>query len=71
MATEYVDLLMDNGEITRIECPDKFLDDLYESIDNAMKLKGWWSPQMFDGCQAAYMGIQLSRFAMSRVVGVL
>ena len=71
MATEYVDLLMDNGEITRIECPDKYSDDMYEAIDNAMKRKDWWSPNMFEGCRAKYMGIDLSRVAMNRVVGVL
>ena len=71
MAIEYVDLLMDNGEITRIECPTKFYDDLYEAIDNAMKRKDWWSPDMFDGCRAEYMGVGITRIAVPRVIGIL
>ena len=71
MATEYADLLMDTGEITRIECPGKFSDELHEALSNAMKRKDWWSPDMFDGCRAEYMGVNLTRVAMPRVIGIL
>lgn len=71
MSMEYVDLIMVNGEITKIECPDKHLDELYESIDNAMKIGSWWSPLMFNGCKAEYLGHSLSRVAMNKVIGVL
>lgn len=71
MATEYVDLLAENGEIVRIECPDKYFDDLYETIENSMKRGDWWSPGQWDGCSATYMGIQISRVNMKKVVGML
>ena len=71
MATEYVDLLAENGEIIRIECPDKHSDDLYETIENSMKRGEWWSPGQWDGCSATYMGIQISRVNMKKVVGML
>lgn len=44
----YVDLVLDNGEIVRIECPNKFHDELHESIEHAMKRRDWWSPARFD-----------------------
>ena len=71
MATEYVDLVTDTGELIRIECPDKHTDELYDSLENSMKRKDWWSPGQFDGCRATYMGLSISRVAMSKVVGML
>lgn len=68
--TEYVDLLTDSGELIRIECPDKHYDALHDSLENSMKRKDWWSPGQFDGCKAEYLGISLSRVAMSKVVGI-
>lgn len=68
---KFADLLLDNGEIVRLECPDKFLDDFYETLDNAMKRGDQWSPSQFDGCNAIYLGIGLSRVNMKKVVGLL
>ncbi len=68
---EYIDLLMDNGELVRIEVPEKFYDQCHESLENSMKRKDWWSPAGFDGCKAEYMGVYLGRVAMHKVVGVL
>lgn len=67
----YVDLVLDNGELVRIECPDKFEDELYETIENAMKRRDWWSPAQFDDCGAEYMGLSLGHINMSRVIGML
>ena len=67
----YVDLMMDNGELTRIECPDKHEDELYGSLENSMKRRDWWSPGQFDKCTAEYMGIRLGRVNTARVVGML
>lgn len=44
-----VDLLLDNGEIVRIEAPNNVEDELHDSIDNAMKRRDWWSRSRFDG----------------------
>ena len=71
MATEFVDLLTDSGEIIRIECPEKYADELHESLDNAMKTNSWWSPARFEGCIAEVFGTRVSRVAMRRVVAVL
>lgn len=67
----FVDLIMDNGELVRIECPDKHTDELYETLENAMKRGDWWCPTQFDGCSAIYMGLSTSRVSMKRVVGML
>jgi len=71
MADEYIDLVMDNGELTRIECPAKYADALHDSVNNSLKRRDWWSPQQFDGCTAEYLGLSLSRVNMARVVGEL
>ena len=67
----YVDLLVDNGELIRIEYPAKFEDDLRDALDNARKRNDTWSPAMFDGCSAAYMGLSLTRINMNKIIGDL
>lgn len=71
MPRTFVDLLMDNGELVRIDCDSRHEDALYESIENSMKRGDWWSPNQFNGCTATYMGILMGRVAMRRVVGLL
>jgi len=71
MATEYVDLVTDAGELIRIECQNKYTGGLYDSLENSMKRKDWWCPSQFDGCTATYMGLIISRVAMSKIVGML
>lgn len=69
--TTFVDLLMENGELVRIECPSKHEDQLHDTIEQAMKRRDWWSPSQFDGCQAEYMGIAIDRVNMGKVIGRL
>lgn len=71
MSTEYIDLLMDNGELVRIKCPNEYYDECHEAIDNARKSNSWWSTSMFQGCHATYMGIFIDRVNMARVVAML
>jgi hypothetical protein len=67
----YVDLLLANGEIVRVECPDAHEAELHDSINDAMRRRDWWSPHRFDGCTAQCFGVILSRVAMSQVIGTL
>lgn len=67
----YVDLVLDNGGIVRVQCPDRFNDEFMESIDNARRLRDWWSPERFEGCRAEFIGMYMARIDMSRVVGML
>jgi len=66
-----VDLVLDNGELIRIECPEQFEDKLHDVLDNCRKRNDWWSPSMFDGCSAEYMGMGLVRVNMGKVIGEL
>jgi hypothetical protein len=66
-----MDLVLDNGELVRIECPTKAEDDVRDAIENAMKRRDWWSPAMADGCSATYLGQPMDRVNMGRVVGML
>ena len=66
-----VDLMLDNGELIRIECPEKFEDELQETIDNAIKRGDEWSPMRFGGCTAEYLGLNLQAVNMKRVIGRL
>jgi hypothetical protein len=70
MAT-LVDLVLDNGELVRIDCPSKFEDEMFDSIEHAMKRGDWWSPGRHEGCTASYLGMRLDRVAMRRVVAML
>lgn len=71
MATIYVDLVLDTGEIVHIECPGKHKDELHDSIEHAMRRRECWSPSRFDGCRAEYGGVFLDRVNMGRVIGLL
>lgn len=67
----YIDLVLDSGELVRIECPSKHEDALYESLEHAMKRRDWWSPAQFDKCTATFIGLGMDRVNMARVVGTL
>lgn len=67
----FTDLVLDNGGLIRVECHQKFEDDFYDSLENEMKLGGWWSPSRFNGCVATYLGMRLNRVNMGRVVAML
>jgi hypothetical protein len=69
--TTYIDLVLLNGELIRIECPSKYEGQLYDSIEHSMKLGDWWSTNRFEGCSATYLGLFLERVAMNKVVGIL
>lgn len=71
MSKTFVDLVTDGGELVHIECPDEHSDDLFESLENAMKTSAYWSPGQFDGCRASYMGMNLNCVAMKKVIGYL
>lgn len=65
----FLDLVLDTGELVRIDCPNKHEDELHDTIEHAMKRRDWWSPGQFDGCKAQFMGMLLDRVNMARVVG--
>ena len=71
METSWHDLVLDTGELVRIEYPDKVEDEFFESIENAMKRRDWWSSEQWEGCTATFMGLDLDRVNMGRVVGAL
>lgn len=71
MKEAYLDLLLDNGELLQIRYNIKHMDDLYDSLENAMKRRDWWSVNQFDGSQATYIGVLIERVNMARVVGML
>jgi hypothetical protein len=69
MATIFTDLVMDDGNLVRIECPGKFEDEFHDSINTAIKIRAEWAPNRFDGCSATYLGHRLDRVNMARVIG--
>jgi hypothetical protein len=71
MANTMCDLVLDTGELIRLECPEKYQDEFYESINNSMKMRERWSAQQWDGCTATFLGMSLSSVNMARVVGLL
>jgi hypothetical protein len=65
----FVDLVMDNGEFVRVECPAHHEDEFFESIEHALKCRDEWAPNRFEGCQATFLGRRLERVNMARVIG--
>lgn len=68
---EYADLLMDNGEIIRMEFNLENADDIYDEIENHLKCQDWLPVRNYDGCSAKYRGIYIDRVNMARVVAML
>lgn len=71
MTSGYIDLVLDNGTLVRVEYPAKHEDEVLESIDNARARGDTWSPSSWDGCSASYQGLGLGRVNMNRVIGTL
>lgn len=71
MKTIYVDLVMRDGKLVRIECPGKYEDELDDTLNTALMVGGTWSPDRFEGCRATYLGHYLSKVNMSLVAGVM
>ena len=71
MGVQFIDLVMDNGELTRMEVPEQHYDELWEHIEHSMKRGDWLSPARYRGCKANYMGLDLDRVNMGKVVGTL
>lgn len=67
----FFDLVMENGELVRIEVPSKFEGECHDSIENALKIRGWFSPGQWDGCEAHYLGMGLTRVNMGKIVAML
>jgi len=71
MAIEYIDLMLDNGELIRIEYKDKYIDEMFEYMENCIKRKDTWSASRFEGTKATYMGVDIERVNTAKVVGAL
>jgi hypothetical protein len=71
MSLDCIDLMMDNGELVRIETPTNHFDAVYESLDNCRKRGDMWSCAQYDGVHATYMGLHIERVNMARVMGYL
>lgn len=71
ITTMYVDLVLDSGELVRIEYRTSDQDALFDSLEFTMKRKDWWSPNQFEGCKAEFLGMRMDRVSMARVVGML
>ena len=67
----FTDFVLDNGQLIRVECPEKFNDEFFESVQSSLKLGDTWSPARFDGCKAEMLGMRLDRINMARVVAFL
>ena len=67
----FVDLVLDTGDLVRIECPTEHEDELYDTLDNNMRRGACWSCMMFEGCNMEFLGQHMDRVSMKRVVGML
>jgi hypothetical protein len=67
----YIDLLLDNGELVRIEVPKNREGECRDSIENQMKIGGWWSVSCWQGASATYLGHRIDHVNMRRVVAML
>lgn len=71
IAMAYMHLVLDTGELIRIEYQEKDTDDIYEIVENHMKLKDVWYVTRFELCSAKFMGMLVECVNMARVVAML
>lgn len=69
--TEYIDLLLDNHSICRIEHKGDYIDAVQESISNAIRRRDEWSVHNYDGTSATIEGIHVTHVNMNRVIARL
>lgn len=69
--TQYIDLVLDGGELVRIECPEKHYDEFMDALDNARKRNDWLSSMMFDGLKFNYIGHRIERINCAKIVATL
>lgn len=69
--TEYIDLMLDNHSICRIEHKGKYVDEVLESISDAIRRRDEWSVHNYDGTSATIEGIHVSNVNMNRVIARL
>jgi hypothetical protein len=67
----FIDLLLDNGDIVRIEVPRKWEDELREGIENTMKRRDWLCASAWEGAQFKINGVVVDRVNMGRVIAAL
>lgn len=65
----FIDLVMNDGNLVRIECKTRDEDEVRETLEIALKTGGWWAPGRWEGCKAEYLGHRLDRVNTARVVG--
>lgn len=71
MKPTYIDLLIDSGEIVRLEIPSKHEDECREHIEHSMKTRDWFHACRWEGCSVTYLGTQVEKVNMGRVVAML
>lgn len=71
MKTTWIDLVLDSGELVRVELPNKVEHDVREDMDNALRRRDWWAVHCYEGVSAKFMGMNLDRVNMARVVAML
>lgn len=70
MDMQFEDLVLDNGQLVRLEIPTKHYDETLDDIDNARARGDWWSP-IYEGVTATYLGHRVGRLDMKRVMGMM
>lgn len=68
---EWLDVLMENGEIARCEVPQEHYDTVMEDLDNCIKRGDRWPCAMYDGQSCNYMGIDITTLNTKKIVGIL
>lgn len=71
MKTIWIDLLLLNGEIVRIEGKSRNEDEILNTIENAMKRRDWWSVRQWEGTSATLLGVPVDRVNMGQVAAML
>lgn len=67
---KFIDLILDTGEMVRVEVPKKWADDACDLIENTMKRRDWFCAASIDGMHFTFMGLYIERVNMARVVGM-
>lgn len=67
----HLDLILDNGDIVRMECSNRHEDEIYETIEATMRQRTWLPFTRWESCTATFQGHSLERLNMGRVVGML
>jgi hypothetical protein len=69
-ALSFIDIVLDGGDLVRVEIPVEHFDAFMDDLDNARRRNDWLSAALYDGVKFNYLGHNIDRVNGSKIVAL-